>query len=77
MKVFSEGQKYIITSDARGVSIARVVEVGGKRVTFEFSVGDKKRRATARIRTVCKPASEVAILSDYDVIFAYEALGGR
>ena len=74
MKVFSEGQKYIITSDARVVSIARVVEADGKRVTFEFSAGGKKRRATARIRVAGKPACEVAVLSDYDVIFAYNAI---
>ena len=74
MKRFEEAQKYIITSDARLLSIARVVAADGKRVTFEFSVGGKTRRATARIRVAHgSPATEVAVLSDYDVIFAYNA----
>ena len=73
MKRFAEGQKYIITSDARLLSIARVVEADGKRVTLEFSIAGKARRRTARIRVCGKPASEVAVLSDYDVIFAYNA----
>ena len=74
MKVFKEGQKYWATSDGRVVSIARVVRAGGKRVTFEFSCGGKTRRHTARIRVCRSPASEVAVLADYDVIFAYNAL---
>ena len=75
MKRFAEGQKYIITSDARGVSIAHVVEADGKQVTFEFSFGGKKRRAAARIRVARgRQMTEVAVLSDYDVIFAYNAI---
>ena len=75
MKVFSEGQKYIITSDTRVLSIARVVEADGKRVTFEFSIAGKTRRVTSRIRVARgNQATEVAVLSDYDVIFAYNAI---
>lgn len=74
MKVFKEGQEYLVTSDARAISIARVVGADGARVTFEFSCGGKTRRHTARIRVCGTPASEVAVLADYDVIFAYNAL---
>ena len=75
MKVFMVGQKYLVTRDARAMSIARVVEADGKRVTFEFSCGGKTRRLTARIRTCSNPASETAVLADYDAFFAYNALG--
>lgn len=75
MKRFSAGQKYIITSDARAIAIARVAEADGKRVTFEFSAGGKPRRHTARIRVARgSPVTEVAVLSYYDVIFAYNAI---
>ena len=76
MKRFKEGQKYVITQDARYVAIARVVEYDGKRVAFEFQVNGKTRCIAGRIRIAGKPGTEVAVHADYDVIFAYDALGG-
>ena len=75
MKKFEVGQEYLLTQDAITITLARVVEADGKRVTFEFSCGGKTRRLTARIRTCNKPSSETAVLADYDAFFAYNALG--
>lgn len=74
MKRFAEGQKYIITSNARPMGIARVVEADGSRATFELLRGGKTRRFTESIRIASKPASEAVVPSEYDAIYAYDAL---
>lgn len=72
MKRFEIGQEYIVTSNARPMGIARVVEADGSRATFELSRG--AARFTERIRTVGKPASEVVVPAEYDAIYAYNAI---
>ena len=79
MKKFEAGQKYAITSDARVLAIARIVARDGAWAEFEFTIAGKVRRYTWRIRTVYgasrKPTAEVVAPSEYDAIFAYNALG--
>lgn len=77
MKRFAEGQEYIITSNARPMGIACVVEADGSRATFELSRGGETRRFTERIRTVGKPPSEAVVPAEYDAIYAYDALSKR
>ena len=74
MKRFEVGQEYIITSNARPMGIARVVEADGSRAAFEIARSGGAARLTERIRTVGKPASEVVVPAEYDAIFAYNAI---
>ena len=80
MKKFEVGQEYIITSDAAPISIARVVRRDGVWAEFEFTIAGKVRRYTWRIRTMRsvsrRPMAEAVVPSEYDAIFAYDALGG-
>lgn len=74
MKRFEVGQEFIITSSARPMGIARVVEVDGSRATFELARRGGTVRFTERIRTVSKPTSEVVIPREYDAVYAYNAI---
>ena len=79
MKRFEEGQEYVLTQDARTLSIARIVARDGAWAEFEFTIAGKVRRCTWRIRTVRdslrRPTAEVVAPSEYDAIFACNALG--
>lgn len=74
MKRFEVGQEYIVTSNARPMGIARVVEADGSRATFELARRGGATRFTERIRTVGKPTSEVVVPAEYDAIYAYNAI---
>lgn len=74
MKRFEEGQEYVITQDARFVSIARVVRRDGDLATFAFHLAGKTRRFSSRIRTVGGSRIDVVVPTEYDAIFAYNAL---
>ena len=73
-KVFAEGQEYRITSDCIPRGIARVVEADGSLVTFEFSRKGRKVRFTERILKVGWPLSESCVPSEYDAIYAFNAI---
>ena len=77
MKSFEEGQEYVITQDARFVSIARVVRRDGTLVTFAFHLAGKTRRFSSHIRTVRCTRTEVVVPAEYDAIFACYALRSR
>lgn len=77
MKSFEEGQEYVITQDARFVSIARVARRDGAWVTFEFHLAGKTRRFSSRIRTIKSSRIDVVVPTEYDAIFAYNALRSR
>ena len=81
MKKFEVGQEYLLTQDAITVTIARVVARDGAWAEFEFPIAGKVRRYTWRIRTVYgvlrRPRAEAVTPSEYDAIFAYNALGKR
>lgn len=79
MKKFEVGQEYLLTQDAIAIAIARIVARDGVWAEFEFTIAGKVRRYTWRIRTAYdtlrRPKSEVVAPSEYDAIFAYNALG--
>ena len=73
-KVFAEGQEYRISSNCIPIGIARVVEAYGSLVTFEFSRKGRKVRFTERILKVGWPLSESCVPSEYDAIYAFNAI---
>ena len=80
MKKFEVGQEYLLTQDAITITIARVVARDGVWGEFEFPIAGKVRRYTWRIRTVYsafrRPQAEAVTPSEYDAIFAHDAIGG-
>ena len=77
MKRFEEGQEYVITQDARFVSIAHVARLDGDWLTFEFHLAGKTRRFSSRIRTIAGSRIDVVVPTEYDAIFACYALRSR
>ena len=73
-KKFAEGQEYRITSDCLFIGIAKVVEAAGSRVTFELKHKGRIERFTERILNVGQPLSESCVPSEYDAIYAFNAI---
>ena len=73
-KKFAEGQQYRISSNACVIGIAQVIEVNGPRVTFELKHKGRIERFTERILNVGQPLSESCVPSEYDAIYAFNAI---
>ena len=73
-KKFAEGQQYRISSNGLSMGLARVVEADGSRVTFETKRNGRIVRFTERILNVGQPLSESCVPTEYDAIYAFNAI---
>lgn len=71
MKKFEVGQEYLITSNARPMGIAQVIDVSRGWVTFEMTRADMRKpvRFSGAVRMLGK-SCECIVPRDYDAIFS-------